>query len=324
MSVAVARLDVADVQRVRISDITVGVRRRKSVGGLASLMKSIEAHGLIHPILLRNGEELVAGGRRLAACQKLGMTHIPARSIDGMTDEELRAIEVDENAERLGLNDFDSSKARLAEIRQAEADAKRAADEVSAQRAKTSEKPKGGRPSVGAVSRRAVAEITGIPDATQRKIAAHVATAEEYPALQRPGWVQHQVLHAGALLEKLPVPDRPKAAAMLDQDALPPRKAITILENLAELPAPERKSIFKLAQSGDAHERTTALTRALELPDPVDPGLTVATELAPLARKAARLCRHPEFKARLSAVADMTASLLKDFDDWNRKERNHV
>lgn len=323
-------LTEADVEMVRISDIEIGVRRRKSVGGIASLAKSIETHGLIHPILLRNGNQLVAGGRRLAACEKLGHTYIAARTVDGMSDEELRAIEEDENAERSDLNDFDASKARLAEIRQAEADLKRAAEEAKkprqvfarpAERSAIPAAPKGGRPATGSVSRKAVEEITGIPDTTQRRIASHVAIAEQYPALQRPGWVQHQVLNAGILLEKLPEADRPKAAALLDQDAIPPKAGIAILENLAEIPAPKRAEIFKLAESPSEHERGTALARAAATPDPVDPGLTVLGDVVADARKAARVCHAPEFKTRISKLADTAASLLDEFRQFSRRAR---
>jgi hypothetical protein len=37
---------------VPIADIVIGERRREKLGGLKSLQRSIQAHGLIHPILL--------------------------------------------------------------------------------------------------------------------------------------------------------------------------------------------------------------------------------------------------------------------------------
>jgi ParB-like chromosome segregation protein Spo0J len=317
-------LTEADVEMVRISDIEVGIRRRKSIGGLSSLMKSIEAHGLIHPILLRNGNQLVAGGRRLAACEKLGRQYIAARTVDGMSDEELRAIEEEENRERAGLNDFDSSKARLSEIRQAEADLKRAADrpELRGDDPRNSKKGRG-RPSE-AGSQRHVAAVTGIAPKTQREIASHVEIAEQYPALQRPGWVQHQVLNAGVLLEKLPEADRPKAAALLDQDAIPPKTALGILENLTTLPTPERKDIFKQAESENEFERRTALTRAAALPPPVDPGLTLLGDVVAAAKKAAKHCHAVEFKSRISTLADEASALLGEFSKWNEKQRGRA
>lgn len=41
----------------------------------------------------------------------------------------------------------------------------------------------------------------------------HVALADQYPCLKRPGWVMHQVLHAGGLLNVMPEVDRPRVAA---------------------------------------------------------------------------------------------------------------
>lgn len=111
----------ADVESVEISKITLGERRRKVLGNVTSLSRSIEQYGLVHPILLRNGFELVAGQRRLEACKRLGWKSIPARHVETLSDADLRSIELDENRHRLALSDFESSKARLAEIRVAQA-----------------------------------------------------------------------------------------------------------------------------------------------------------------------------------------------------------
>lgn len=318
----------APVEQVQVSAVNIGVRRRKTLGRLEPLQRSIMAHGLIHPIVLRNGNELVAGGRRLEACMRLGWKTIPARRVEVMSDEELRAIEMEENSERLALNDFESSKARLAEIRQAEADLKHEAEEEKSRRLNSAkpakikpDEPAGrggvragaGRPSTGKVSRKIVASVTGIPDASQRRIEDHVAIAEKYPVLQRPGWVQHQVLHAGAELAKLPEPERPKAAALIDQDAISPKKTIAILENLATLPAPERKEIFKLAQSPDEHDRGNALSRAAALPDNPDPGLLLLGNAADTLRRAVKACRTEALKAPLAELAASAARLDAEF-----------
>ena len=45
----------AEVIEVRVADVKVGVRRRRVLRGIASLAKSIAAHGPVHPILIRNG-----------------------------------------------------------------------------------------------------------------------------------------------------------------------------------------------------------------------------------------------------------------------------
>jgi len=66
---------------IPISSITVGERQRKEFKpeDLASLADSISRLGLIHPIILDETYNLVAGERRLRACRdNLSWTEIPA------------------------------------------------------------------------------------------------------------------------------------------------------------------------------------------------------------------------------------------------------
>lgn len=73
---------------------------------LETLANSIKTHGLNQPILVRRIEnyyELVAGERRLRACQHNGMTTIPA-IIKQMTDKESMEIALIENLQRENLN----------------------------------------------------------------------------------------------------------------------------------------------------------------------------------------------------------------------------
>lgn len=317
------RLSSATVAAVAIASIVIGVRRRTRIGRLQSLQRSIEKHGLIHPILLRNGNELVAGHRRLEACRQLGWRAIPARHVERMSDEELRAIEVDENRERDALNDFDTSKARLAEIRQAEAELKaKAATEFRSPEKRNSRRGRNGEgrpPKAG--SKRHVAEATGIAPTTQVKIEKHVAIAEQYPFLQRAGWVQHAVLEAGAVLDELPAPDRSKIAALLDQDAIPAKRAIAIIRNMATMPAVERRAVFALAASSDEFDRRTALTKAAAVPPPVDPGLTRLGNATTELRLAATSCRAAEFKPQLEQLSQQASHLLGAFEEWNHAQR---
>ena len=64
---------------------------------------------------------VIAGLKR---CRSLNWKTIPARQVERLSDDELRAIELDENSAREALSTFEASKARLAQIRQAEADLK--------------------------------------------------------------------------------------------------------------------------------------------------------------------------------------------------------
>jgi ParB family chromosome partitioning protein len=222
----------AAVVQVPIQSVVIGQRRREKLGRLQVLANSIKTHGLIHPILLR-GDTLVAGHRRLEACRSLNWKTIPARRIDRMTDEELRAVELEENTAREALSDYATSKARLAQIRQAEADIKARATVAKADLPPSSgakSAPRGrGRPKRDSPSREAIAAETGIGKTAQVEIERHVALAERYPFMQRSGWSRHHVLDAGDQMERVPDEDQSSIAALLDQDGIPPEKAIELL-----------------------------------------------------------------------------------------------
>jgi hypothetical protein len=155
------------------------------------------------------------------------------------------------------------------------------------------------------------------------KVEQHVALAEQYPFLQRPGWVQHSVLEAGSAIERVPEKDRPKVAALLDQEAIPPKKAIAIIEHLADMDRAERQSIFDQARSDDAFERTTALTRAAHVPPPVDPGLTLLADGRDALVRAAKTCRSQTFKPRMEALAKMATDLYSAFREDDANARRH-
>ena len=59
------------------------------------------------------------------------------------------------------------------------------------------------------------------------------ALAGKFPFMkrhQRPDWTAGSMLTAAEQLVRFPDPDQQAAAALLDQDAIPPKKAIEILE----------------------------------------------------------------------------------------------
>ena len=83
-----------------IASVKVGKRFRRELGSLDSLMASIEAVGLLHPIVIVKDGSLVAGARRLEACRRLGWSEIPTVSVNGA---DLKTAERDKNQERLNL-----------------------------------------------------------------------------------------------------------------------------------------------------------------------------------------------------------------------------
>lgn len=89
----------------KISEITKNGRHRKDLGDLSQLAKSIEEIGLLHPVVIRADNVLIAGERRLEACKLLGWQKVPVRIVD------LQSIvrgEYDENTMR---KDFTNSEA---------------------------------------------------------------------------------------------------------------------------------------------------------------------------------------------------------------------
>lgn len=66
----------------RLDAIVVGERYRRDPGDLAALAASIDALGLLHPIVIRPDGTLIAGARRLAAVALLGWTNVAVRVID--------------------------------------------------------------------------------------------------------------------------------------------------------------------------------------------------------------------------------------------------
>lgn len=80
-----------------VSAINVGMRHRRDLGDVAGLAKSIEAVGLLHPIVVTSDGTLIAGERRLAACKHLGWAEVPVTVVDLA---EIVKGEYAENAER--------------------------------------------------------------------------------------------------------------------------------------------------------------------------------------------------------------------------------
>jgi ParB family transcriptional regulator, chromosome partitioning protein len=71
-----------------IDTIQIGTRRREELGDLEGLAESIRQHELFHPIVVDRTGLLIAGERRLRACQLLGWTEIDVRIYDDLTNEE--------------------------------------------------------------------------------------------------------------------------------------------------------------------------------------------------------------------------------------------
>jgi N6-adenosine-specific RNA methylase IME4 len=65
-----------------ISDIIIGDRHRNKMGDIQGLARSIEAVGLLHPVVIDKNNKLIAGERRIRAYQFLGRAEIPVTVVD--------------------------------------------------------------------------------------------------------------------------------------------------------------------------------------------------------------------------------------------------
>lgn len=84
--------------QIRVDEVVVGERARRDYGDLTSLVESIREHGLLQPIGLTPGNDLLFGGRRLEAAKRLGMVEISVTRPVTRTDVvSLLRAERDEN-----------------------------------------------------------------------------------------------------------------------------------------------------------------------------------------------------------------------------------
>ena len=73
---------------MRIDEIRIKSRIRKDMGNIQELADSIDALGLLQPIVVDQNNNLIIGMRRLAAYQLLGLDDIPTKIIVIETEDE--------------------------------------------------------------------------------------------------------------------------------------------------------------------------------------------------------------------------------------------
>jgi len=99
------------IENVKVSKIKVGERFRKDLGDLLQLQASIENVGLLHPIGITVGMDLIYGGRRLQAYKNMGKKDIPCVLIDL---ENPTQAENDENDDEIRKSFTPSEKLAIA------------------------------------------------------------------------------------------------------------------------------------------------------------------------------------------------------------------
>lgn len=87
--------------KVKVEDIKIANERfREDYGAIEELAVSIQRYGLLHPIVVDDQLNLIAGERRLKAHKLLGITEIEVKQLKDMTPLECREIEIEENLKR--------------------------------------------------------------------------------------------------------------------------------------------------------------------------------------------------------------------------------
>lgn len=304
------------VERIPITAIVVGDRRREEMGDIAGLAESIMHWGLLHPLTVDQDNRLVAGERRLAALQQLGYEEVEVRRWNDLTPDERELLELEENEQRKDLTAHERSKNR---VRRAEVAAKidmetgeiRDEDLFTESVNKSGPgRPKGSK-KLGTLER--VSERTGLPVMTIHDAQRHVAAAEDYPFLKQAGWNQSNALEAAAILNAMPEDDRLPVAALIDQPGIPPQVALPALRNLAAKPAVERREILALARSHDSREQTLALTKAAAMPPMPDPRRALLADAVTALVRAVRLFpadpEVPHMQAIIAEISEMSEAI---------------
>lgn len=91
---------------VSITAITIPANRLREVGNVDALAESMEAIGLLNPIVLTKENTLIAGAHRLEAAKQLGWKKIECNRIN-VSELQATLAEIDENLIRNELNALD-------------------------------------------------------------------------------------------------------------------------------------------------------------------------------------------------------------------------
>jgi len=166
--------DVPSATR-RISAIKVSNRHRQDLGDLETLAESLEAVGLLHPVVIDSTNRLIAGQRRLEAAKLVGWKTVPVRVVD------IEQIAFGEFAENACRKDFTPSEiaaiARVLRPIAQENSHHRRLNGLRNQKLVVANCHDEGK------TRDIVARFTGISGRTLDKITAIVDAADEKPAL---------------------------------------------------------------------------------------------------------------------------------------------
>ncbi|MFE2563113.1 ParB/RepB/Spo0J family partition protein [Streptomyces mirabilis] len=165
---------------IGVQDIEVGERARVDLGDLTDLMASIKQLGLLQPIVVTADNKLIAGGRRLESCRRLGLDEVQVVVAEHIHDAvDLLKAERDENTCRKPM----TASELIALGRQIEALEKPKAAQRQAEAGRTHGRGKASVPTNESYSepidsREKAAEAVGLSTATYSRV-KQVANAAE-------------------------------------------------------------------------------------------------------------------------------------------------
>jgi len=191
--------------KLKIGDILVGSRYREEMGDISALADSIAKYGLFHPVVVDDQNRLIAGGRRIEACNMLGWKEIPVTLFGELSDKQLKEIEFEENIQRKDLTEIEKSKVRLEYAEYL----KEKLDESSNNGfgKVTLPKPLGGRPEKSN-SLNKIASVIGVTKQTLIDDKHHVESVKKYPKLEQ--LPKKDAIKTAKTLDTLPAEERPK------------------------------------------------------------------------------------------------------------------
>jgi ParB-like chromosome segregation protein Spo0J len=248
-----------NVQTLLISEIIVPERRRDDFGDLDGLAESIRKYGLLHPITVDDKNNLIAGERRLRACQLLDWSEIDCRLFRDLTEDERHEIELEENIRRKDLTPFEQSKNLVSLAETAAQVLTGQADEFSGIARKNSKRGRDeGRPSQPATAEK-VAERIGVDRKTLSNAKEHVAAVETYPELKEVS--QTKAISTAKALDKLPEPKREQVRADTSKLRQIISKPSLAKPSKRSPVAPVQELIYQIKQKGGALSYTGRMTQ---------------------------------------------------------------
>ena len=159
---------IGENSNLKLNKIKVGNRFRKDLGDLKQLKNSIQEIGLLHPLVVSEKNELIAGYRRLKALQELGYEE---SSVTVVNLEDLRKGEIQENLVRKNF-----TVSEMVAIKRA------MEPEVSVGQGKRTDLTCGNFPQVkGEKTRDILGSYVGVSGRTLEKAEKIVEAAEQHP-----------------------------------------------------------------------------------------------------------------------------------------------